>query len=420
MADDLGYGDLGCYGQETLKTPRLDQMATEGIRFTQCYAGSTVCAPSRSVLMTGQHTGHTTVRGNTGKTGIKGLGGADGRVALKAEDVIVPEVLKDVGYVTGMTGKWGLGEPGTSGEPNAQGFDEWFGFLNQRRAHNHFPDFLWKNRKKISLEANNGNAEKIYSHDLFTEFATDFSRRHSKDEFFLYIPYCVPHDDYQMPPEAVAEEDRKTWSQQERSHAAMVERLDRDVGGILDLLAELKIDEKTIVFFCSDNGAAKRWEGRFDSSGVLRGQKRGMTDGGLRTPMIVRWPGTVPAGEVSAAVWYFPDVLPTLAELSGAKIPDRVDGLSIVPTLLGKTQNLDERLLYWEFHEGGFQQAARWGDWKAIRPEADAKLELYDLASDPGEVKNLAAQNPTIEKMFERKLADARTNSEAWPSPVDH
>jgi len=327
--------------------------------------------------------------------------------------------LKDAGYVTGMTGKWGLGEPGTSGEPNAQGFDEWFGFLNQRRAHNHYPEYLWKNREKVILDANKGGAETTYSHDLFTDFATDFIRRHAEERFFLHIPYCVPHDDYQMPPGFKPDEKQAKWSEQERSHAAMVARLDRDVGKILDLLAELDIDEETIVFFCSDNGAAKRWEGRFDSSGSLRGRKRDMTEGGLRTPMIVRWPGNVPAGEISEAVWYFPDVLPTLAELGEGKTPDGVDGFSVVPTLLGKKQELGERLLYWEFHERGFQQAARWGNWKAIRYKPGSDLALYDLASDPSESKDLAARNQKVLAVFESKLTAARTNSETWPSPVN-
>ncbi|MFK7849840.1 MAG: arylsulfatase [Akkermansiaceae bacterium] len=420
MADDLGYGDLGCYGQKTIQTPRLDQMAAEGLRFTQCYAGSPVCAPSRSVLMTGQHTGHTTVRGNMAKVGgVKGLGGAKGRLPLMAEDVTVAEVLKRVGYVTGMTGKWGLGEPGTTGEPNAQGFDEWFGFLNQRRAHNHYPEYLWRNGEKVVYEANKGKAEKVYSHDRFTDFAKDFIRRNAAKDFFLYLPYCVPHDDYQMPKGHKPDPKRVSWSKQERSHAAMVERLDRDVGAILDLLVELKIDEETIVFFCSDNGAAKRWDGRFDSSGALKGRKRDLTEGGIRTPMIVRWPAKVPAGKVSDTVWYFADVLPTLADLGDAAIPKNVDGLSLLPTLRGRVQQIDDRLLYWEFYEGGFKQAARYGDWKLIRESSGSASQLFKISEDPSEAKNLAKAHPKVVDRIEKLMAKARTNSKEWPSPVD-
>ena len=419
MADDLGYGDLGSYGQKVIRTPRLDRMAGEGMRFTQCYAGSTVCAPSRSVLMTGQHAGHTTVRGNTGKGGVKGLGGAGGSVPLHPEDVTVAEVLQEAGYVTGMAGKWGLGEPGTSGEPNAQGFDEWFGYLNQRRAHNHYPDYLWKNREKVPMPANANGAERIYSHDLFTDFAVDFIRRHAKEKFFLYLPYCVPHAKYQLPPGVGEHEGRREWSANERSHAAMVERLDGDVGKILDVLKQREIENETIVFFCSDNGAAERWTGRFDSSGALRGRKRDMTEGGLRTPMLVRWPGVVPAGKVSEAVWYFPDVLPTLAELAGGQVPDGLDGVSVAATLRGGVDERRQRWLYWEFFERGFQQAARWGDWKVIRRKPGAALQLYDLSKDPGEKSDVAAGNPEVVRLLEQKLAEARTNSRSWPSALD-
>jgi arylsulfatase A-like enzyme len=417
MADDLGFGDLGCYGQQVIRTPRLDKMAEEGMRFTQCYAGSTVCAPSRSVLMTGLHTGHTTVRGNMGKGGVKGLGGGNGRVPLRDADVTVAEVMKEAGYVTGMVGKWGLGEPGTTGEPNAQGFDDWFGFLNQRRAHNHYPDYLWRNREKVLLEGNDEGKETIYSHDRFTEFALGFIRGHAEEPFFLYLPYCVPHDEYQMPPDLEGNEERKSWSAAERSHVAMVERLDRDVGAILDLLTELKIEENTVVFFCSDNGAARRWEGFFDSSGSLRGGKRDMTEGGLRTPMIVRCPGVVPAGKVSEAVWSFADVLPTLADMGGGELPEGLDGVSVLPTLRGEEQELGERLLYWEFFERGFRQAVRWKDWKAIRTKEG--MQLYDLSVDPGEKVNLATEQPEVLSVLEQKIGLARTPSRSWPVEGD-
>ncbi|MCH7224778.1 arylsulfatase [Haloferula sp. A504] len=414
MADDLGYGDLGCYGQKAIETPRLDRMAAEGRKFTQFYAGSTVCAPSRSVLMTGLHTGHTTVRGNASKhAGVKGLGGATGRVPLNDEDVTIAEVLKQAGYVTGMTGKWGLGEPGTSGEPNAQGFDEWFGFLNQRRAHNHYPDYLWKNRERVPMPENE-KAEKNYSHDRFTDFALDFVRRHRDQPFFLYLPYCVPHDHYQLPPDDLRYMDRD-WTKDEKSHAEMVTRLDRDVGRLLDLLDELKLSERTVVFFCSDNGAARRWEGRFDSSGELRGRKRDLTEGGLRSPMIVRWPGTVPAATVSTAPWWAADILPTCATLADVDSPAGLDGASVVPLLTCGGNALGERSFYWEFHERGFQQAARIGDWKAIVHGPGKPLELYHLAEDPGETKNLAATHPAEGGRLRDFIEGARTESKAWP-----
>ncbi len=413
MADDLGYGDLGCYGQDLILTPHIDRLAAEGMRFTQAYAGSTVCAPSRSVLMTGLHTGHTTVRGNFGKTGVVGLGGGQGRVPLRAEDVTVAEVLKKAGYVTGMSGKWGLGEPNTGGHPNRQGFDAFFGFLNQRRAHHYFVDYLWHNEKRDTLEGNLNGGEGDYVHDLFTDFALDFIRSNHDTTFFLYLPYTVPHAEYEIP-DTTPYQDRD-WAWQEKVHAAMITRMDRDIGRILHSLDSLGIDEQTIVFFCSDNGAAQRWEGRFDSSGPLRGRKRDMYEGGIRTPMIVRYPGKTPAGAISHMPWYFADVLPTLAELARVDSPGGLDGISVLPALLGEEQSMTDRYFYWEFHERGFQQAVRWNDWKAVRPAAGAPLELYNLAEDLDESDNVAAAHPEIVRQMEAYLETARTPSVDWP-----
>ncbi|MFL3657681.1 MAG: arylsulfatase [Opitutales bacterium] len=413
MADDMGYGDLGSYGQTVIQTPNLDQMAVEGLRFTNCYAGSTVCAPSRSVLMTGLHTGHTTVRGNFGKFGVVGLAGGNGRVPLDESDITVAEVLKDAGYVTGMTGKWGLGEPNTSGHPNDQGFDEWFGYLNQRRAHSYYPEFIWKDKAKFDLPKNQNEQKETYTHDLFTEFALDFVKRHEKDPFFLYLPYTIPHDRYEVPDTAPYSD--RPWTDDEKVHAAMITRLDRDIGALFQSLKDLKLDEKTIVFFCSDNGAAKRWEGRFDSSGALQGHKRDMYEGGLRTPMIVRWPGQVAAEETNDTAWYFADALPTFAELAGLNAPSGIDGVSMLPTILGNKQDLSNRVLYWEFFESGFQQAVRQGDWKAIRMAPGKALELYDLSKDESESNNIAANHPDIIAEMEAILKTARTPSENWP-----
>ena len=413
MADDMGYGDLGSYGQTVIQTPHLDQMAREGTRFTHAYAGSTVCAPSRSVLMTGLHTGHTTVRGNFGKFGVVGLAGGKGRVPLEADDITVAEVLKEVGYVTGMTGKWGLGEPNTTGHPNDQGFDEWLGYLNQRKAHSYYPDFIWKDKIKVEFPDNADGNKGTYTHDLFTDFALDFVKRHKDDPFFLYLPYTVPHSRYEIPDTAPYSD--QPWTDDEKVHAAMITRLDRDVGSLFQLLKELDLDENTIVFFCSDNGAAERWEGRFDSSGSLRGRKRDMYEGGIRTPMIVRWPGKVAAGTTSDLAWYFADVLPTVAELAGGKAPSGIDGLSVLPTILGETQDLSERYLYWEFFESGFQQAVRQGDWKAVRLKLGEPLELYDLSKDEVEENNVAAQHPKVVSRFEAYLKTARSPSRNWP-----
>jgi len=410
LADDLGYGDLGCYGQKHIRTPNLDKMAAEGTRFTQCYAGSTVCAPSRSVLMTGQHTGHTRVRGNFAKVG--GVG-PQKRVPLEPEDITVAEILKQAGYVTAITGKWGLGEPGTSGVPNRQGFDQWFGYLNQRNAHSYYPPYLWRNEQKYVLAGNQDGKRQQYSHDLFTEFALDFIRRNHDRRFFLYLAYTIPHAKYEIPSTEPYTE--MPWPADAKVHAAMITRMDRDIGRLLRLLKDLGIDEQTIVFFCSDNGAARRWEGIFDSAGPLRGHKGDLYEGGIRTPMIVRWPGKVPAGRVSQAVWYFADVLPTLAELAAVQPPAGIDGISMVPALLGRPQRSDDRFLYWEFFGGGFQQAVRWRNYKAIRPSPRAPLQLYDLSTDIAEQNDIAQAHPQLIQRFERYLKTARTDSPNWP-----
>lgn len=416
MADDLGYGDLGCYGQKHIRTPNIDKLADEGMRFTDCYAGSTVCAPSRSVLMTGQHTGHTRVRNNMGKVGgvlVTDNGSPQKRVPLEAEDVTVAEVLKQADYATGITGKWGLAEPDTDGLPTRQGFDEWFGYLNQRRAHTYYPPYLWRNEEKMLLEANAGGNKGQYSHDMFTDFALDFVRRHKTGPFFLYLPYTIPHAKYEIP--STQPYTNKPWPDDAKVHAAMITRMDADVGRIMKLLKELDTDKQTLVFFCSDNGAAKRWDGIFDSSGQLRGQKTNLYEGGIRTPMIVRWPGKVPVGKTSNAPWYFADVMPTLAEIAGVTCPSNIDGISILPTLLGRRQRTDDRFLYWEFPAGKFQQAVRWRNFKAIRSAPGKPLELYDLCRDIAEKNDIAAENPDVIARIETYLKTARSDSPSWP-----
>ncbi len=410
MADDLGYHDLGCYSQTQIKTPNIDRLAQEGMRFTNCYAGSPVSAPSRSVLMTGQHTGHTTVRGNTSPLVDRPY--PYNRVPLNDEDTTVAEVLKKAGYVTGITGKWGLGEPDTEGIPNKQGFDEWFGYLNQNHAHSYYPPYLWKNQEKFILEKNQDGQKGTYTHDLFTDFALDFIKKHKDTTFFLYLPYTIPHAEYAIPDTAPYK--NENWDEKAKVHAAMITRMDKDIGKMMNLLKETKIDSNTIVFFCSDNGAARRWEGTFNSSGALRGRKRDVYEGGIRTPMIVRMPDIVPAGAVSDEPWYFADVLPTMADIAGVEPPENIDGISVLPVITGKKQQLAVRYLYWEFHEGGYYRAARWKNWKAIKLKPDTAIELYDLAVDPGEKYNVAGLHPELIQQFENYLDTARTVSKHW------
>ncbi|MEW6357386.1 MAG: arylsulfatase [Planctomycetota bacterium] len=412
LADDLGYGDLGCYGQKQIQTPNLDCIAIEGIRFTDCYAGSTVCAPSRCCLMTGRHTGRCLVRGNA-------------LIPLRPEDVTVAEVLKAAGYATGIIGKWGLGEPETTGIPNRKGFDEWFGYLNQGHAHNYYPGYLWKNKEKFILEGNQDGRKGQYSHDLFTAEAIGFIRRHKNNPFFLYLAYTIPHANNElggktgngMEVPSYAPYDDKPWPAPQKGHAAMITRLDRDIGQIFALLKELRIDEKTIVFFSSDNGP--HCEGGatpdfFDSNGPLRGIKRDLYEGGIRVPMIVRWPGRIKAGTVSNQVWAFWDFLPTAAELAGAKPPDGIDGISMLPALLGKQQKQHD-YLYWEFHERGTAMAVRMGKWKAVRPLPKTPIELYDIEKDIGEEHNVADQHPDVAASAAEIFGTERTESDYFP-----
>ncbi len=412
LADDLGYGDLGCYGQKLIRTPNLDRLAREGVRFTQAYAGSTVCAPSRCVLMTGLHTGHARVRGNA-------------LVPLLPEDRTVAKMLKEAGYVTGIVGKWGLGEPNTPGVPNRQGFDEWFGYLNQGHAHDYYPQYLWRNEQKVTIEGNLNGAKKEYSNDLFTREALDFIRRHRKGPFFLYLTFTLPHANNElgaktgngMEVPTDAPYSNESWPQQQKNHAAMITRLDGEVGKVMAVLKELGIDDHTVVFFSSDNGPHREGGAKpefFRSSGPLRGIKRDLYEGGIRVPMIVRWPGKITPGTVSDQVWAFWDFLPTAAAIAGVRPPPAIDGISMLPALLAKPQKSHDDL-YWEFHERGFKQAVRMGDWKAIRFGIEGPIELYDLKTDIGEQHNIAAAHPNVVARIEAILKTARTESKDFP-----
>lgn len=440
LADDLGYGDLGCYGQKKILTPNLDRMAADGMRFTQFYAGSTVCAPSRSVLMTGQHLGHTTVRGNAGKNNLEAQ-------TLRDEDVTVAEILKSAGYSTGLIGKWGLGEVGSTGHPNRQGFDEYFGFLNQHHAHNHYPGFLWRNSERVALpnvvagatpdgvDFGDGYSTKRvqYAGDLFASEASAFIERHARDErpFFLYYALTVPHannersralGDGQEVPDYGPYAD-KDWSNPNKGQAAMITRMDRQIGDLFALLKKLNLDEKTIVFFTSDNGPHKEGGNDpdfFDANGPFSGLKRSLTDGGIRVPFIVRWPGKIKAGTVSNHVGYFGDILPTLAELAEAKLSVKHDGISFVPTLLGRDADQQRhQFLYWEFYEGGVSQAALIdGRWKAIRHKKPSNpIELFDQHNDIAEKQNVAASHPELVARAADLMKSAHVNNDHWTLP---
>lgn len=419
QADDLGYGDLSCYGQKNFKTPNIDALAAEGTRFTQYYAGSTVCAPSRSALMTGQHTGHTRIRGNA-------------RYPLQPEDVTVAEVLKGAGYRTGLVGKWGLGEAETVGLPTRQGFDYFFGYLNQRHAHNYYPSFLWRNEQQVKLrnvipnedaEGAGISSNKLdYSHDLFAEESLGYVEKNYRQSFFLYLAFTLPHanneaKDKGMEVPDLGEFANKNWPEPEKAKAAMITRMDRDVGRLMALLKKLGVDQNTIVFFTSDNGPHKEGGANpdfHDSNGSLRGIKRDLYEGGIRVPMIVRWPGRVKAGNISEQVWAHWDFLPTAAAIARAKTPDKIDGISMLPALLGKKQRSHE-FLYWEFHENGFAQAVRMGDWKAVSRDSANPLELYNLKDDASEQHNIAASHADIVRKIEAYLKSARTESSLWP-----
>ena len=422
LADDLGYGDLSCYGQQRFETPHLDRMAAEGLKFTQFYAGSTVCAPSRAVLLTGLHTGHARIRGN----------GTVNRqpVRLYPEDITIAELLKARDYRTACIGKWGCGEADSTGIPNQQGFDYFYGFLNQSRAHFHFTDWVWRNSDKVVLEGNDPKAQSgTFVHSLMTDEALGWVRKNASDPFFLYLTYTIPHAEMVAPAEEIAafegrfgpEPSAESPSEFAKGHythqpkpraafAAMVTMLDRDIGRLLDLLRELGVDRNTFVMFTSDNGPHK--EGGhdyeyFDSNGPLRGTKRDLYEGGVRVPGIAWWPGTIAPGTTSDHIAAFWDLLPTIADVCGAQTPKGLDGISFAPTLLGKSlEQREHEYLYWEFYEEGGKTAVRLGDWKGVRlnlfENPDAPVELYNLKIDLGETTDVAADSPgTVARMLE-------------------
>ncbi|MBC8180916.1 arylsulfatase [candidate division KSB1 bacterium] len=428
LADDLGYGDLGCYGQKEIQTPHLDKMAEEGMLFTDHYAGSTVCAPSRCCLMTGLHTGHALVRGNA-------------RQSLRPDDLTVAEILKEQGYATGLIGKWGLGEAGSTGAPNRKGFDYFFGYLNQARAHNYYPDYLWKNEEKYQLKneviykerkdgkkTHSAATKRVnYSHDLFTDEAINFVEQKKNQPFFLYLAFTIPHANneahlvnrhgMEVPDYGIYKD--KEWPEPQKGHAAMISRMDHHIGKLMAKLKSLGINKNTIVMFTSDNGPHR--EGGNDphfnnSNGALKGIKRNLYDGGIRVPMIAYWEGKIKRGSKTDLISAFWDVLPTCTEIAGAPVPGNVDGLSMLPTMLGQPEKQKKHdYLYWEFHWGRpTKQAVRMDQWKAVRKSPIGKFELYNIKNDIGEENDIASLHPEVVSKIEKYVQSVRTESDFW------
>lgn len=429
MADDLGWGDVGFNGQKAIRTPNIDRLAAEGCRFTEAYAGCTVCAPSRSTLMTGLHTGHTPIRSNGGGTPL-----------LESERTVA-DLLRGAGYRTGLFGKWGLGDIGTSGVPWKHGFDEFFGFLHQAHAHFQYPRFLYHNDKEYPLKGNDTPGRQTYGNDAMNEKSLDFIRRNRGNPFFLYASPTIPHFEPHVPEDSMAGyrgkvpvgepyiEKRGRLKRQDElgpAYAGMVSRLDGYLGRILSTLKELNLERDTLVFFTSDNGGVmgRFHDDFFRNTGPYRGQKTDFYEGGIRVPMAARWPGRVKAGSTNAHQWAFWDFLPTVAELAGVAAPPGIDGISVVPALTGGTQRAHDHL-YWElprYQNSAFVaepvfQAMRRGNLKAVRPRGKAELEVYDLARDIGEKNNLAGSRPELVADFEKRLKAARTEPREQKDP---
>ena len=414
LSDDLAQGDLGCYGQKLIKTPRLDRMAAEGTRFTRAYCGTSVCAPSRSSLMTGLHMGHCPIRANREIQ-------PEGQMPLPAGTVTVAQILKDAGYSTACIGKWGMGMFDTTGSPLKVGFDHSFGYNCQRHAHSYFPTYLYRDDQRFELPGNDGQGVgKIYAQNLIANETLDWVRKQKDRPFFLFYSVTLPHGRFEI--DDVGQYAGTDWTPVQKNYAAMVSRLDSDIGRLLDLLKELQLDDNTIVFVAGDNGSSfaptSELGRHFNQAGNgLRGFKRTMYEGGLRQAAIVRWPGKVPAGRVSDAPWAFWDFLPTAAELAGTKpsASFKPDGFSLVSFLRGGSAPTRE-YFYWELHEQQRAiQAVRFGDWKAVRNGPSTPIELYDLKTDPGETKDLAGQKPDLVARAEALMTSARTDDPNWP-----
>ncbi|MCY1720277.1 arylsulfatase [Prolixibacteraceae bacterium Z1-6] len=413
LADDMGVYDLVCYGQPLIKTPNIDEMAAEGMRFTQHYAGSTVCAPSRGTLMTGLHTGHGYVKGNFAMEN-------EGNLPLPAETETVAERMQKAGYTTGIMGKWGLGGPNDEGHPNKQGFDYSYCYLDQRLAHEYYPDHLWKNYEKVNL---NGQ----YSHDIFVKESLDFIERNKSNPFFLYLPFTIPHGKFQIPDDSPYT--NEGWTTNQKNYAAMITRMDKDIGRIFSSLDSLKLDNNTIVFFASDNGGVKGMSDFFKSNGQLRGYKTDSYEGGIRAPLIVRRPGKIQKGTSSDHISAFWDMMPTFCEIAGISAPKNIDGISFLPELLCETQKEHDAMV-WEYFNYNYgwnpgstvqrnyllNQAVRTGNWKGVRKDLyknpENVLELYDLKTDPSEQHNVADKYPEIVQQILKIMKEEHADSE--------
>ncbi|MGP1993176.1 arylsulfatase [Zobellia laminariae] len=437
LADDLGYGDLSSYGQKKFNTPHIDKLAEKGMLFTQHYSGSTVCAPSRSALLTGMHTGHTVVRGNKEIM-------PEGQYPLPDNTFTMAEAMQKAGYATGAFGKWGLGFPGSEGDPLNQGFDTFFGYNCQRLGHNYYPDHLWANKDSLVLKGNLGKNKGTYAPGLIHEKTLEFIELNKDNPFFLYVASIIPHAELaapeeimeknrgKFPPETPYEgvDDGPEFNQgpyrsQKEPHTAfvsMVQLLDAQVGEIVAKLEELGIADNTVVVFTSDNGP--HTEGGadpeyFDSNGPFRGTKRDLYEGGIRVPMIAAWPGKIRPGSTTELVSAFWDVFPTFSEIAGIETPEGLDGISFLPTLLGHEDlQKNHEYLYWEFHERGGRQAIRKDNWKAVKYDvfggADVAIKLYDLTTDIGEQNNVAEKNPEVIKEMKTLFENARTPSDVF------
>jgi len=421
LADDLGYGDLGSYGQKKVKTPNLDRLALEGTRFTQFYAGSSLGNASRASLMTGKHTGHSNIRGVSSFAS-----------SLHSSDVTIAKVLQRDGYLTGAFGKWSMGDSGSAGTPNAQGFKEWLGFLNEAHSQMYYPPFLYRNESLLLVAENDNQKKVLYAPDLIGQSAATFIRIASpapyaqKRRFFTYLASQFPHanidlgyvsgNGMEIPSDAPYTDEK--WPQPDKNRAAMISHLDMEVGKLMEQLTKSKVETNTVVIFTSATGAYRAGGANpdfFNASGGLRGQRGELYEGGLRVPLLVWWPGNVKSGnivETPCAMW---DLLPTIAHLTGSKIPDNIDGRSLVPALKGQALE-PASYLYWEQHNEGFAQGLRLGDWKAIRV-VGKPLELYNLKQDPKEKKDVAAQQPEEVKKVTALMREARTESDQWPTP---
>jgi arylsulfatase len=444
VADDLGVGELGCYGQKWIKTPRIDQLASEGMQFTQFYAGSPVCAPSRCTLMTGKHSGHAAIRNNREKGDWTPLAQRyerdfTGQQPLPAEETTLAEVLKQHGYATAAIGKWGLGHLGTSGDPNRQGFDLFYGYNCQRHAHNHYPAFLWRNDKKEPLAGNDGKSAtgETHSQEKFIENALTFVREHRDEPFFLYVPLTIPHLAIQAPskevaayrgqiPESSAKEPHGHYHEHPTPHAgyaAMVSYMDEGVGQVVDLVHELGLDENTLIIFTSDNGPTyERLGGAdsdfFDSASGRRGRKGTVYEGGLRIPFIARWTGKIESASQSNAVAAMWDLLPTICDAANVAEPQNIDGVSLLGELEGTSPLPKREYLYWEFPNPVGQQAVRWGDWKGVRTElakGPQRWQLYNLAADEFEAHDVADEHPEVVEQIEQIAAQAHVPSQIFP-----